>query len=187
VRRFALICLGLSLAVIAGYAGFQIASLNHEATEAVVTTIDVPMEEGTVIGDKRPQFSLPDMNGKMRSVDEWDGDVIVINFWATWCPPCREEIPEFIKLQKLYGENGLQFIGIALQTAEEVDEFVKVMGINYPILVGHGEVIQVAKQYGNHVGALPYTVIIDRQSHIAFTKRGPLQRHTAEQVISSLL
>ena len=187
MRRFALICLGLSLAVFAGYAGFQIASLNHEATEAVVTTIDAPMEEGTVIGDKRPQFSLPDMNGKMRSIDEWDGDVIVINFWATWCPPCREEIPEFIKLQKLYAENGLQFIGIALQTAEEVDEFVKVMGINYPILVGQGEVIQVAKQYGNHIGALPYTVIIDRQSYIAFTKRGPLQRHAAEQVISSLL
>ncbi len=155
--------------------------------EAVVTTIDAPMEEGTVIGDKRPQFSLPDMNGKMRSIDEWDGDVIVINFWATWCPPCREEIPEFIKLQKSYAENGLQFIGIALQTAEEVNEFVKVMGINYPILVGQGEVIQVAKQYGNHIGALPYTVIIDRQSYIAFTKRGPLQRHIAEQVISSLL
>ncbi len=143
-------------------------------------------ESHELIGKLRPEFNLPDINGKIRDVSEWDGDVVVINFWATWCPPCREEIPEFIKLQEKYADHGLQFIGIALQQAEDVREFASMMGMNYPILVGEEEVIQVSSEYGNSIGALPYTAIVDRQSRIAFLKRGPLSRDTAEGVITSL-
>ena len=98
-----------------------------------------------------------------------------------------EEIPGFIKLQDKYADQGLQFIGIALQTAADVRDFVQELGMNYPVLVGGSDVIDVAEKYGNSLGALPYTVIIGRDHRIHFTKRGPLHYEEAEKVIRSIL
>ena len=85
----------------------------------------------------------------------------------------REEIPAFVELQQHYQSKGLQFIGIALQQAEEVRGFMEEFNVNYPSLVGGDEVIQAAKRLGNDIGALPYTVIIDTRGEIVFTRRGP--------------
>ena len=189
MKRSTLILSGLLIGFISALIGFQFARLNsiNESAQATVLSglVDMPGEE--VVGQLRPSFNLPDMRGNLHDIAEWDGMVLVINFWATWCPPCREEIPEFIRLQKAYEDKGLQFIGIALQRAEDVQEFVQELGINYPILVGEEEVMRVAKNYGNYLGALPYTVIIDRQSRITLTKRGPLLLEAAEQAIIPLL
>ena len=92
-----------------------------------------------------------------------------------------------IRLQEKYASRDVQFVGIALQKAEEVRDFVITKGINYPILTGEAEVIGVAEAYGNSIGALPYTVIIDQAQRIAFIKRGPLPESEAERVISSLV
>ena len=140
-----------------------------------------------IIGLYRPDFSLADVNGQIRNISEWDGQVIALNFWATWCPPCLKEIPEFIELQTIYADRGLQFIGIALQQAEEVTDYIQEQGINYPILVGDVEVIKLAESYGNHIGALPYTVIINREGLITFIKHGQLSGKDAEEIISGLL
>lgn len=141
----------------------------------------------SVIGQARPDFILQDLQGNDRSVAEWDGNVLVINFWATWCPPCRDEIPEFIHLQDKLGKQGVQFLGIALQTAEEVQPFYNELGMNYPTLVGQQDVIQVAKAYGNDLGALPYTVILDTSGKIVFTKRGPLPTDEARAILTPML
>ena len=140
-----------------------------------------------ITGLYRPDFSLADVNGQIRNISEWDGLVIALNFWATWCPPCLKEIPEFIELQSKYADRGLQFIGIALQGAEEVTEFMREQGMNYPVLAGELEVIKLAESYGNHIGALPYTVIIDREGLITYVKFGQLSRKDAEEIISGLL
>jgi peroxiredoxin len=178
---------GALIAIVAGVAGFlmqrQFAGIPNEP----VTIEYTPPAEKSVIGEMRPDFSLPDKDGNLRSVTEWDGKVLVINFWATWCPPCRDEIPEFIKLQNEYGEQGLQFIGIALQKAEEVQEFAAELGMNYPILVGEQTVIKIAEDYGNTIGALPYTVVIDRNQKIVFIKKGPLHYEEADSLINKLL
>jgi len=141
----------------------------------------------SVVGTQRPEFSLADVDGAPRSVSEWDGKVLALNFWATWCPPCRKEIPEFVELQHRYGERGLQFVGIALQRPDDVRAFMQEHNMNYPVLAGEMEVIRLAERYGNRVGALPYTVIIDRKGRIAYVKPGPLSGTAAEEVIAPLL
>ena len=113
--------------------------------------------------------------------------MVALNFWATWCPPCLKEVPEFVSLQEKYRAQGLQFIGIALQKPEEVREFVAEHGVNYPILAGELEVIKLAEAYGNSIGALPYTVIIDRNGHISHVKPGILPTEEAESIITGLL
>jgi len=138
-------------------------------------------------GMPSPGFSLMDVSGQSRNVSEWQGKVLVINFWATWCPPCLEEIPHFINLQDKYGDQGLQFLGIALEGVDDVTSFANRLGINYPLLVGEQEVIKLAGKLGNRIGGLPYTVILDRSGIINFIKVGPLSVSEAEQVITSLL
>ncbi|MGD8742709.1 MAG: TlpA disulfide reductase family protein [Granulosicoccaceae bacterium] len=140
-----------------------------------------------IIGARRPDFRLPDLEDRVRSVAEWDGKVIIVNFWATWCPPCRKEMPAFIELQEQYGEQGLQFVGIAIDEKDKVIDFSDTYGVNYPMLVGDLDAIKLGKAYGNRFGALPYTVIIDREGRIAFTQRGELLKNTAETEIRKLL
>ena len=141
----------------------------------------------SVIGSTRPEFALADTEGKTHNIKEWDGKVLVVNFWATWCPPCRREMPAFIELQDELGAQGLQFIGVAIDDADKVADFIDTYGVNYPMLLGDLAAIEVGKKYGNRFGALPYTVIVDRQGKISFTRRGELEKHEAETEIKKLL
>jgi thiol-disulfide isomerase/thioredoxin len=138
-------------------------------------------------GSPRPEFSLPDIHGRPRFVSEWDGKVILVNFWATWCLPCLKEIPELLALQEEYGELGLQVIGIALQKPEDVTDFVAEHQMTYPVMAGEADVIVIAESYGNRAGALPYSAIIDRHGDIAFTKAGSITKDEVENLLLDLL
>ena len=140
-----------------------------------------------VIGMQRPDFSLADLEGRLRTMSEWDGKVVAVNFWASWCAPCLTEIPELVDLQTRYGERGFQIVGIALQKPDELGEFVKQYKMNYPVMAGEAPVIEIAENFGNIVGALPYTAIIDRQGKIVFVKAGPVTGHEVESIINPLL
>jgi len=135
----------------------------------------------------RPGFELKDLDGKLRNVNEWDGQVMVVNFWATWCPPCRKEMPAFIELQEKYGGQGLQFVGIALDDAAKVEDFIDTIGVDYPILIGQDDATLVSDAYGNRLGALPYTAVIDRAGSIVKTYRGEVSQKSIEKVIKRLL
>lgn len=115
---------------------------------------------------RRPDFILPDLNGKERDIAEWGGKILIVNFWATWCPPCRREIPMFVKLQKKYGPQGVQFIGVTVDHVDAIKAFAKANHINYPLLHGVQRAMDVSTQYGDTAGTLPYTVVIDRKGDI---------------------
>ncbi|MGR9115600.1 MAG: TlpA family protein disulfide reductase [Gammaproteobacteria bacterium] len=134
-----------------------------------------------------PAFNFPDLEGTIHSLPEWDGKVIIVNFWATWCPPCRKEIPEFVALQKQYGDKGLQFIGIAIEEKEPVDEFIDFIEINYPILIGADRGIELAQQLGNTIGAVPFSVVLDRQGRIVHRQPGEFTKKDIVKIIEPLL
>ena len=135
----------------------------------------------------RPDFGLLDLEDRLRHVSEWDGQVMIINFWATWCPPCRREIPAFIELQKDYESQGFTLVGIAIDTKQNARDFVDPMGINYPILIGDEKGIALSQAYGNRLGVLPYTVVVDRQGKIVSSHRNELSYEEAEALIKPLL
>ena len=140
-----------------------------------------------MVGQPAPEFSLPDLSGTLHNSHEWDGKVVILNFWATWCPPCISETPMFVEMQEQYGAAGLQFVGIAIDSNDKVQDFMDTYGVEYPILIGEDEAITIAKAFGNRIGALPYTVVIDRQGQINFVQRGEMTREMVEKAISRLL
>jgi len=111
-----------------------------------------------------PDFSLESLDGKTTRLSDFRGKAVLLNFWATWCGPCKIEMPWFVDFQKQYGSQGLQIVGVAMDDAskEDIGKFAKDMGVNYPILIGKEA---VGDQYGG-VPALPETFLIARDGKI---------------------
>lgn len=130
---------------------------------------------------------LTDLQGASQSLETWRGRVLVVNFWATWCAPCRREIPVFVKLQSRHGARGLQFVGIAIDEPAKVVEFAREFGINYPLLTGGPETLELLRQSGNRAGVLPYTIIIDRKGNLVSREPGGLKESRLETLIQPLL
>jgi thiol-disulfide isomerase/thioredoxin len=128
-----------------------------------------------------------DLKGAGQGLDQWRGRVVVINFWATWCAPCREEIPGFVSLQERYGPLGLQFVGVALDQPDKVAEFAREFRINYPVLIGGLDIMDVLRLAGNRAGVLPYTLVIDRKGNLVGRERGGLKEPRLEGLIRPLL
>ncbi len=144
----------------------------------------VKTQVNAALGQQRPEFAALDLNGEMRNIKEWKGKLILLNFWATWCPPCKKEIPHFIELQKEYGDQGFQIIGIAIDDEDAVRQYVEEVGMNYPSLVVQDEGVLLAKRYGNGIGALPYSVIINPDGEISYTIMGELSKIRAEELLA---
>lgn len=172
----------------AGVGGYYLQKISDtgSATDVPVSAAPDAGREN-LIGSKRPVFSLPNLQGEMRSISEWDGDILAINFWATWCKPCKDEIPEFVELQEKYRDQNVTFVGVAVDRPQPVSDFVDRYGMNYPVLIGEQAAIKAAKAYGNRIGALPYTAFVDRTGHIVRVHRGRLSMLEAERILRSLI
>jgi len=131
-----------------------------------------------------PEFSLQDLDGKPLDLQSYRGKVVLLDFWATWCAPCRTEIPHFVKLQSQYSDQGLQIIGISMDDgAKPVRQFYQEFKMNYPVAVGNE---QVAEAYGGVLG-LPVTFLIGRDGRIAAKFTGAVEIATLEQAIQAEL
>jgi thiol-disulfide isomerase/thioredoxin len=137
--------------------------------------------------EQLPGFSFPDVKGNNRESGEWKSSILVINFWATWCPPCREEMPLFIELQKRFADQGVQFVSIAIDEPGLVRDFYDVYGINFPTLIGGVEAIKLANTLGNRFDSLPFTAIFDRNGKSHFIQAGQITRKTLIAQLGELL
>jgi peroxiredoxin len=176
--------LGLVLSVVAVLAlaaGYGLRTFLHDRARADAA------EKTTIIGQPRPDFSLPDLEGSPHPISEWDGKVLLINFWATWCPPCKREIPDFIKVREQIGAEQFEVIGIAIDNPKDISDFVKAQGIPYPILHGEGDASQISQAYGNSLGGLPYSVLVDRQGIIRSSKTGEFKPRDLLKQLQPLL
>ena len=124
--------------------------------------------------------SLPDLDGKTQSISQWQGKVLVVNFWASWCPPCRAEMPGFVDLQKKYAGRGLVFVGIALDSPDKAGAFAQSIGVNYPVLVDQDSSVL-------NLSGLPYTAVFDRKGGLVATHTGAWPEAEIDDIVSKLL
>lgn len=134
----------------------------------------------------RPAFQLPNLDDQLQAVSQWDGKVLVLNFWATWCPPCVREVPMLVEMQDELGSKGLQIVGIAVDKRDLARDFVHQAQVNYPILYGVQSALEVSQLYGNDAGTLPHTAVIDRQGVVRHIIRGELERDQLEGLLAPL-
>lgn len=137
--------------------------------------------------DSIPDYRYPDLDGVFHTNNEWLGKIVVLNFWATWCPPCREEMPLFVELQEQYANDGVQFIAIAIDDLEPTKAFADTYGIDFPILMGDIEAINISKKLGNRFEGLPFTVVARPDGSIAMRHAGGVTKQQLEQVFKSIL
>ena len=124
-----------------------------------------------------------DTTGKSQSMAQWRGKILVVNFWAAWCPPCREEIPALSRLQTKYAAKNVQIVGIAIDLADNVKRFTKEHPASYPLLLAENQGIELARQLGNANLALPYTLVLGPQGEHLFRRLGKI----TEQELDALL
>ena len=130
---------------------------------------------------------MPDLNAQPQALEQWRGKVLVVNFWATWCAPCRDEIPELVKFQSEYGPRGVQIVGIAIDQADKVRPYAAKMKMNYPILIGDADGVELAQRAGNPLGGLPFTVVMDRRGNAVQSHLGSLTVDKLQEIIKPLL
>ena len=119
-----------------------------------------------------PGFELKDLSGKTVKLSDSDGTVRLVDFWATWCAPCREEMPAFTQLQRRWGARGVQFVGVSSEDAAKVARFGRELAINYPLWVGEAAA-ELSRRLGNSAGVLPYSVVLDGSGKVLEQKVGP--------------
>lgn len=130
---------------------------------------------------------LNDLQNQTRTLNQYRGKVLVVNFWATWCPPCRVEIPHFVEIQRQPNRNNVQFVGIALDNPADVASFVQEFAVNYPILIGGINESEMMRALGNASGGLPYTLIYDRDGKLKEKIIGGLDKSRLERLLAPLI
>ena len=174
MRRSKLLLIGLSAVLIALVAGVYIGTAPSPA--------DPSLPDGAVA--RLLATRLNDSAGKPQAIAQWQGKTLVINFWATWCPPCREEMPSFSRLQSKYAANGVQFVGIALDTADNVIKFSLQQPVSYPLLIADREGSELTRQLGNASLGLPYTVVLGPAGDVRMARLGRVSESELDALLA---
>lgn len=131
--------------------------------------------------------SFVDKMGTPQPISQWRGKILVVNFWASWCPPCLEEMPSLNQFHQQYQAKGVQVVGISTEDINALKKFEQQLKLDYPILAGDAEAMSLAQSLGNDRSILPFTVIIDKSGKIAQIVFGKLEKTTLEKVVTPLL
>jgi thiol-disulfide isomerase/thioredoxin len=129
---------------------------------------------------------FPDLAGKSRQLSEWRGRVVVCNFWATWCTPCREEMPLLVAARAKYASKGVEIVGIAVDNVAKVREFATSLAITYPILLAEADGLELMRRLGNSAGGLPYTIFLDREGRPGDHKLGALKVSDLDRILEAM-
>jgi len=183
------------VALVAGAAGFAIYRMAIEPKLAPADTVsgvattestDAAPAPATQPGqpDVLPEFTLADVDGKATSIRSWTDKSMVVNFWATWCAPCRREIPFLKKLQQENAAKGFQVVGVAVDVREDVLKYAKDVGIDYPLIMGEQDGLEAVGKFGMGSIGFPFTVFTDNQHRIVVTHLGELHPAQAEVILA---
>lgn len=175
----------LAVAVLAAAGGYFTARL--VGTDSTGTFNRTPAQPDSIEGRRRPDFSHRDLDGRMVSPGDFEGQLLLINFWASWCAPCVEEMPMLSQLQAVYSGRGLKVLGIALDDPGRAADFAAGMELGYTVLVGEADVVVTGRRYGNVSGLLPYSVMVDTEGIVRWSHLGALDRETVEKQVQDAL
>lgn len=168
-----------AVAITAGVAGYL-------AREGASTGAEAPGADPQA-GRQLLAMTLADAHGQGQALEQWRGKVLVMNYWATWCPPCRKEIPDFAAVSRKFSAEPVQFVGISIDRVENVKAFDAEFEVPYPLLIGSPDTLAATQHLGNTAQALPFTVILDRQGDIRHVRLGTLNQAELEGKIRALL
>lgn len=172
------------IAIGAGSSGYLISRERH-APNAPSLPSSATSPQTAVDNLLRTSFATTE--GQWQTLAAWRGGVLVINFWATWCPPCREEMPMFSRLQTKYKDKNLQFVGISIDSVAKVREYQSIEKLAYPLLMGSPDAMSLSVALGNRAQALPFTVLITRQGTLDSVKLGLFSEEELEARLQALL
>jgi thiol-disulfide isomerase/thioredoxin len=182
VRKLAIAALGIGTAIAgaASYVAFE------QRTQHAAPPPAPAESRPVVLASQVPEFRLADRDGTLRSPADWPGKSLIVNFWATWCAPCRREIPLLGELQQQYGPAGFQVIGIAADYRDKVVAYADEAKIAYPLLIGEQDALDAAAAFGIQVVGFPFTVFADAKGRIITCHVGELTRPLAEAILGAV-
>ena len=146
----------------------------------VVLRFQEPQDQTIVM----PEFSLENINGEMISIEEYKGKKTLINFWATWCRPCRKEMPMLNGVYLSKDPSEFSVVGVAIDKPEKVAQFVAELGIDFPIMIGQSDAYDIMKELGNEALTLPYTILIDDKDEVIWSKNTELKHSDMDEVLN---
>jgi peroxiredoxin len=185
--KFRYIVSSLVLSALLSACGEENTPTDTASDNAVSSDVYTPKHGAKLINQAAPEFSLANMTDGQLALSDYKGKAVLINFWATWCAPCKEEIPDFEEVYKELSNKDFTVLGIALDEKEKVAEYIKKLGMTYPVAYGDDDVDRITKQYGNTIGALPYNVVLDKQHRIIYAEPGLLPKERLLQLVEPML